>query len=397
MAQHHTNDDHHSAGQHSWRTPTSAMDVVAPQGRSQRRFENISPTMVLRSDAPGPVVDSILGSYRIVQQIGVGGMGAVFEAVHLILPRRVAIKVMHPQLRGHSGMGTRMVQEASILHQLEHPGIARVFDCGLLADGRPWIAMELVAGESLAAKLARDTKLSPTEVCNLIAAVTDVLATVHPRGIVHRDLKPDNILFADADSGFPLRVIDWGVAHLGFEARLTLDGVTCGTPVYMSPEQAAGRDIAPACDIYSLGVIAYEALAGAAPFEGRTLAAVAALHIQGDAASLAEHCPAAPRALCELIHLMLHKTPSYRPSAADVRQVMQRIALEILDDGVAYASYEITTAPEAPMTTRPVEETLQIRTPRWTPEISMTHGSGYLLVRPQGERQLASGEIKRKR
>jgi serine/threonine-protein kinase len=262
-----------------------------------------------------------------------------------MMPRRVAIKVMHPQLRGDSGMDTRMVQEAAILDQLHHPGVSRVFDCGLLADARPWIAMELVAGESLAAKLARDSKLSTTEVCNLISAVADVLAAVHARGIVHRDLKPENILFADADSGFPLRVIDWGVAYLGLEARLTLDGVTCGTPVYMSPEQAAGHDIAPACDIYSLGVIAYEALAGLAPYDGRTLAEVSALHTYADATPLANHCPAAPPALCDLIDLMIRKIPSHRPSAADVRHAMQRIGLEIVEDSVEFASYSITTTP----------------------------------------------------
>jgi eukaryotic-like serine/threonine-protein kinase len=348
MAQHDEDDNTYIAREHASRiAPTRANDVVTPLvGAHPRRFENISPNLVLRTDAAGPAVDSIVGSYRIVKQIGVGGMASVFEAAHLMLSRRVAIKVMHPQLRGNSGMDTRMVQEASILDQVYHPGVARVFDCGLLADARPWIAMELVAGESLAAKLGRDTKLSTMEVCNLIAALADVLATVHPRGIVHRDLKPENILFADADSGFPLRVIDWGVAHLGLETRLTLDGVTCGTPVYMSPEQAAGCDISPACDIYSLGVIAYEALAGVAPFEGRTLAEVTAMHIY-DAAPLAQYCSAAPPALCDLIHLMLRKVPSHRPSAADIRQAMQRIALEILDDSTEFASYAITTAPTA--------------------------------------------------
>jgi serine/threonine protein kinase len=337
------------------------------QHGSQPRFENISATLVLREDVAGLVPDSIIGSYKIVKQIGIGGMATVFEAAHVMLSRRAAIKVMHARLRGDAGVNSRMVQEASILDEVYHPGISRVFDCGLLADGRPWIAMELIAGESVAAKLARDATLSATEVCNLISAVADVLATVHPLGIVHRDLKPDNILFAEAASGFPLRVIDWGVAHLG---NLTLDGETCGTPVYMSPEQATGRDIAPACDIYSLGVIAYEALAGVAPFEGRTLADVVALH-SVDAAPLVERC-SAPRALCELIHLMIHKTASCRPSAADVRLVMQRIALEILDGDDEFASYVVTTTPSA------------VFKARWTPQTSMVEGSGYLWVRPQG-------------
>jgi eukaryotic-like serine/threonine-protein kinase len=344
MTQHHQDDSNYIATAESW-TPSPVRVVTPHVDSTPPRFANISPNLVLRADAPGLAIDTVVGSYRIVKQIGVGGMATVFEAVHLMLARRVAIKVMHPQLRENSGMDIRMVQEAAILDQVNHAGVARIFDCGVLPDGRPWIAMELVPGESLAAKLARDIKLSTSEVCNLVAAVADVLATVHARNIVHRDLKPENILFADADSGFPLRVIDWGVAHLQLDTRLTLDGVTCGTPVYMSPEQAVGREIAPACDIYSLGVIAYEALAGVAPFEARTLAEVMALHDHGEAAPLAELCSAAPRALCELIHLMLHKTASRRPCAADVRREMQWIALAILDDNAEFASYAITTRP----------------------------------------------------
>ncbi len=284
-----------------------------------------------------------------------------------MLPRRAAIKVMHSQLRGESGMDMRMIQEASILDQLCHPGVPRVFECGLLDDGRPWIAMEIIDGESLAAKLERDSRLSATEVCHLISAVADVLATVHPLGIIHRDLKPDNILFADAATGFPLRVIDWGVAHLG-EAKLTRDGVTCGTPVYMSPEQAAGRDITPPCDIYSLGVIAYEALMGEAPFEARTLAKVVTLQRQGEAAPLANNS-AAPRALCELIHRMIHKTASKRPSAAEVGEAMQQIAIDILEESDEFASYAITTD---------IEDAAALSPPSSGPELAMVRASRWL-------------------
>jgi eukaryotic-like serine/threonine-protein kinase len=355
------------------------MNDVTPRSH-EPRFENISATMVLRSDTPGLVPDTLIGSYRIVQQIGTGGMASVFEAVHLLLPRRAAIKVLHAELRGSAGMDTRMLQEATILDGLLHPGVSRVFECGLLPDGRPWIAMELVAGESLAAKMARDVRVSSAEVCNLIAAVADVLATVHPLGIVHRDLKPDNILFADAATGFPLRVIDWGVAHHGFEARLTLDGITCGTPVYMSPEQAAGRDIAPACDIYSLGVIAYEALVGEAPFEGRTLADIVTLH-HTDAVPLEDRCPTAPIALCELVHRMIHKIASWRPTATEVREAMQQIARDIMEHGGELEVPAITIEPD---TDDDIAVEHADAPPHWTPDRSMMNGSGYLLLRPRG-------------
>ncbi len=271
--------------------------------------------------------DSVVGSYRLVKEIGRGGMGAVYEAVHTVLPRRAAIKVMHAELRRQPGMATRMVQEAAILEEVRHPGVVRVYECNLLPDRRPWIAMELVDGETLGARLHYLSTLPPAEVATLLAEVGDVLASVHARGVVHRDLKPDNLLLTPADRDFPLRVIDWGVARLGPRGRLTLDGLTPGTPIYMAPEQATGKDVGAPCDIYALGVIAYEALAGHPPFDGRTLAEVVCMHLTSEPAPLAAQCDA-PAALCDLIHRMLDKDPSLRPGALEVRQLARAVSLE---------------------------------------------------------------------
>jgi len=270
--------------------------------------------------------DTVVGSYRLVKEIGRGGMGTVYEAVHAVLPRRAAIKVMHPELRRQPGMATRMVQEAAILEEVRHPGVVRVYECNLLEDHRPWIAMEYVDGETLAARLQYMRTLPPLEVAKLMAEVADVLASVHACGVVHRDLKPDNLLLTPADRDFPLRVIDWGVARLGPSGRLTLDGMTPGTPIYMAPEQATGKNIAAPCDIYALGVIAYEALAGHPPFDGRTLAEVVCMHMMGEAPPLRELC-GAPVELCNLVHQMLNKDPSLRPGAVEVRQLARAIAV----------------------------------------------------------------------
>ncbi len=289
---------------------------------------------------------SIVGSYRIVKQIGSGGMGKVFEGVHTMLSRHVAIKVLLPELLTTPAMSSRMAQEASILDDLRHPGIARIFDCGLLDDGRPWIAMELVTGDSLATRLDTQLRLSAADVVTLVTHLADVLTTVHARGIIHRDLKPDNILFAEPGSAYPLRIIDWGVARHGAAGRLTLEGMTCGTPSYMAPEQILGRDIAPPCDIYSLGVIAYEALAGHVPFEGASLAALVSLHLHSTEAPLEPQCPAAPRALCQLIHRMLQKAPGERPTAAELGDALRALAAESADPQPEFESYVLTPSDE---------------------------------------------------
>jgi serine/threonine protein kinase len=216
---------------------------------------------------------------------------------------------------------------------------------------------------------------------------------VHARGVVHRDLKPDNILITPADREFPLRVIDWGVARLGPLGRLTLDGLTPGTPIYMSPEQATGRNIAAPCDMYSLGVIAYELLTGHPPFDGRTLAEVVSMHLTSEPAPLTEACKAPPE-LCELVHRLLDKEPSLRPGAIEVRQLARAVALDL---STAYESFELTGAePRLPkaavkprralaLTVQPTQEACvvdpdslefgvtemvpTIRKPRWTPDL----------------------------
>jgi serine/threonine-protein kinase len=368
---------------------------------------------------PGKVV----GSYRLVREIGRGGMGTVYEARHVVLPRRVALKVMHGELRMHPGMATRVVQEASILEEVRHPGVVRVFDCNLLPDHRPWIAMEYVEGETLANRLLHEGCLAAYEVATMLAEVADVLAAVHARGVIHRDLKPDNLILTPTNRDFPLRVIDWGVARLGPLGRLTLDGLTPGTPIYMSPEQATGRNIAAPCDIYSLGVIAYEALTGHPPFDGRTLAEVVSMHLTSEPEPLIDVCRASPE-LCELVHRMLDKHASLRPGAIEVRQLARALALEL---STAYESFELigSESPRLPkaavrprrhvaLVERPTEDAVvvdpdalefgttemvpTIPKPRWTPEF------GYIAppeqrepsrapITPKGLRDSVAGEI----
>jgi serine/threonine-protein kinase len=348
-------------------------------------------------------------------------MGTVYEARHLLMPRRAAIKVMHGELRKQPGMATRVVQEAAILEGLRHPGIVRIFECAILPDLRPWIAMELVEGETLANRLLHRGTLSPYELAALLAEVTDVLAAVHARGIIHRDLKPDNILITPADREFPLRVIDWGVARLGPLGRLTLDGLTPGTPIYMSPEQATGKNIAAPCDIYTLGEMAYEMLTGHPPFDGRTLAEVVSMHLASAPEPLTE-ITKAPKELCDLVHRMLDKHPSMRPGAIEIRQFARSLALEL---STAFESFEVTgvAEPRLPravkprralaLTAAPTEDAMvvdpdalefgvtemvpTIRKPRWTPDLGLASPAEVAAARPaitpKGARDEVAGEI----
>jgi serine/threonine-protein kinase len=366
--------------------------------------------------------DSVVGAYRIVKEIGRGGMATVYEAAHTVLPRRAALKVMHGTLLRQPGMATRMVQEATILERVRHPGVVRVYECNLLPDRRPWIAMELVEGETLADRLHYASTLSALEVATLLTDVADVLAAVHATGVIHRDLKPDNLLCTPSDREYALRVLDWGVARLGALGRLTIDGMTPGTPIYMSPEQATGTNIGAPCDMYSLGVIAYEALTGEPPFDGRTLAEVVCMHLTQKPASLSERCNA-PVELCDLVARMLEKQPELRPSAIEVRQLARAIALEL---SPPYEEFELSGGVEIELraATRcrsprpayivPTEDTHVIDAaaleygvtemlpvvpkPRWTPEIGripsgLAPGRGGQAIGPRAGRDQIAGEI----
>jgi serine/threonine-protein kinase len=322
-------------------------------------------------------------------------MATVYEAGHTVLPRRAALKVMHGDLRRQPGMATRVVQEAAILDSVRHPGVVRVYDCNVLPDHRPWIAMELIEGDTLANRLHDATALPPIEVATLLGDIADVLAAVHKAGVVHRDLKPDNLLCTPTDLDYPIRVVDWGVARMGPIGRLTIDGLTPGTPVYMSPEQATGHDVGPPCDVYSLGVIAYEALTGRPPFDGRTLAEVVYMHLSCAPPPLHGRC-GAPAELCDLVASMLHKEPSARPTAVDVRRVARAIAHDVSQ---AYEAFEVTHD-AVPISASALEygvtEMLPVvRQPRWTPEIGGLPSvlTEQRVIGPRAPRDQIAGEI----
>src|SRR5688572_2611142 len=226
---------------------------------------------------PGTI---IADTYEITRLLGQGGMGAVWEAKHLRLPgKRVVVKVL---LFGATDavVLARFRREAEIGSRLGHPNIVQVLDFNTLADGTPYIVLELLQGESLASRLQRGP-LSLEEVKSVVTQVGSALAAAHREGIIHRDLKPDNVFLCPTDLGGEVRdvvkVLDFGISKIrGSKTVLTQDAALLGTPQYMAPEQATGRndEIDVRTDVFAFGAMTFEMLAGRAPFTGDTLAAV---------------------------------------------------------------------------------------------------------------------------
>lgn len=272
-----------------------------------------------------------LGDYRIERCLGEGGMAVVYLAEQRSLRRPVALKVLRSELAHDEAYVRRFHNEALAVASLVHPNIVQVFEVGEL-QGRHFIAQEYVAGKNLRQLLVARGRL---EIRQAVAILRQVAAALHKaasQGITHRDIKPENVLLA-ADG--QVKVADFGLARLQANSNLELTqiGVTMGTPLYMSPEQVEGRPVDPRSDIYSLGVTAFQMLAGEPPFQGETPLAVAVQHLKRDPPDLATLRPETPELLCGLVARMLAKDPQARPqSAAEVLSACRGIPL-IADDG----------------------------------------------------------------
>ncbi len=270
-----------------------------------------------------------VSAYEIERLVGTGGMGWVHAAKHLLDGRRVALKILREdQLRQDRAID-RMMREAQILATVNHGGIPRFYECGLLDDGRPWIAMELVEGTPLSLRIA-EGPVDHETVIELVGSVAGVLAAAHDRGVTHRDLKPDNMLLTPTDPTWPVRVIDWGIAHHLQGARYTHHDEAIGTPTYMAPEQARGGPVEGYCDVYGLGVVAYQALAGRPPFVGSPSVEILVQHLNRPVPARAPRCPAAPFGLGELVEQMLSKSFEDRPTAAEVQQRLAHLRAETM-------------------------------------------------------------------
>ncbi|MCC6993387.1 MAG: protein kinase [Deltaproteobacteria bacterium] len=241
------------------------------------------------------MIGQILGNYRIVGVIGQGGMGVVYAAEHPLIGRRAAIKLLLPELSQNQEMVTRFFNEARATTMIQHPGLVDIFDFGHAPNGSAYIAMEFLAGESLAGRLARERPLQLDDQIAILRQLCSAVGAAHKKGIVHRDLKPDNVfLVPDVDviGGARVKVLDFGIAKLAGDlgGSKTRTGSMMGTPMYMSPEQCRGAgSVDHRSDVYAIACIAFEMATGVTPFQGEGMGDIVVQHLRD--------APPSPRAL----------------------------------------------------------------------------------------------------
>jgi eukaryotic-like serine/threonine-protein kinase len=219
----------------------------------------------------------ITPSLRLVRQLGEGGMGSVWEAEHLTLHSRVAVKCLSATMLNNVEAKARFEREALAAAQIRSPHVVGVLDHGFGPDGTPFIVLEMLEGEDLASRLARQRVIEPVEMGRIVSHICKALSKAHSLGIVHRDIKPDNIFLTDIDGEPFAKILDFGIAKRTEDHSMgvTSTGVMIGTPYYMSPEQVlSSKDVDSRADLWSLAVVVYHCLTGRRPFEGETIGAL---------------------------------------------------------------------------------------------------------------------------
>ena len=289
-----------------------------------------------------PVESDLLGmtigdKYRVLGILGQGGMGTVYEAEHLALGRSVAVKVLHARQMRKQESIRRFHHEARAAGAIGHPNICEVYDLGTLPDGRPYLVMERLTGETLSARIETYRALPVEEVVDILTQVLSGLVAAHAKGILHRDIKPENVFLAARVGCAPVaKLLDFGVSKMvgttaapaDEDGELTRTGMVMGTPYYMSPEQARGeRNLDARVDIYACGVLAYEAATGRRPFVAKNYNALLLQILEGNAPSPRTLRADLPASFAKMIEqaMALERSDRYA-DAADFQRDLQRLS-----------------------------------------------------------------------
>lgn len=295
-----------------------------------------------------------IGNYRLVKLLGAGGMGMVYEAVHDGIGGRAAIKVLRPEVAVHKDATQRFFSEARAANLIAHPGIVHIFDCGYSSSGVAYLAMEFLQGETLRQRLDRLRTLTVSETIRMARQVAGTLHAAHQRSVVHRDLKPDNLMIVqdpELPGGERVKLLDFGVAKIAEGmAEQTKTGTVMGTPAYMAPEQCRDAKLATdRSDVYSLGIILYQCLAGRPPFVGEYIGDVLAMQMMQEPPRLTDFNPRVQNPMVEFVHRLLEKKPTMRPSMEEMVRELQRL-LELLTKSQTQVSGAVQLRPSRPPT-----------------------------------------------
>ncbi|MBN1772778.1 MAG: protein kinase [Deltaproteobacteria bacterium] len=274
----------------------------------------------MSSDPLDPLLGTVVdGRYRVVSRISEGGMGVVYRAEHVFLKRDVALKRLHRELTEQKQAVARFEREAQASAKIAHPNVCQVLDCGVGDDGAFFIAMELLDGTPLDARIAQAAPLPLPELLDIGVQLCDALVRAHELGIVHRDLKPENVMLMPRRDGPGVvpKIMDFGIAKVAQEGdgkKLTQAGMVFGTPQYMAPEQAAGSAVDARADLYALGIILYEMATGRCPFQSDNVSALLMMHLTQPPPPLEAVAPQLrfPEPFRAVVFGCLEKNPAHR-------------------------------------------------------------------------------------
>ena len=260
--------------------------------------------------------------YRVLRQLGQGGMGVVYEAEHVQLGKKVAIKLLLAKFADDPEAIARFQREALTVSQIGNPHIIDVVDIGVAPDGRSFVVLELLTGADLGVVLSRTGPMNPQRAIAIMQQVLQGVGAAHARGIVHRDLKPDNVFLVQRGTNVDfVKILDFGISKIldavDAKVRLTSTGTVVGTPIYMAPEQAMGGAIDHRADLYALGIMFYEMLAGRPPFDAPSYIALVTKHLHEEPPPLKQFRPDLPNWLTAVVHRALEKEPDRRFASAD--------------------------------------------------------------------------------